>query len=205
MNDADEDDTVPSEWLTLADRPFHPTSEARRPVSIEWARHSGHAAHLYLLGYRRAAELLLPELITRSNEQLVFPFLFLWRHHIELYLKFLLNLARQDQGKTGKVEKVHTLTDLWNSLRPLLEPDMLDSDLDAVQQIVLDLHDVDPRSTEARYADGETLTGLVESLAKVPDGFNPEHFAAVLTKVSDLFDGIQTEYKYRMEHESEPL
>jgi len=198
MNDVDESDTMPSEWLTLADRPFHPTSEARRPVSLEWARQSGHAAHLYLLGYRRAAELLLPELITRSNEQLVFPFLFLWRHHIELYLKFLIELAPRDQGKTGKVEKVHTLTDLWNSLRPLLEPDMLDSDLAAVQQIVLDLHDVDPRSTEARYADGETPTGLVESLAKVPDGFNPEHFAAVMTKVSDLFDGIKMGYSQRM-------
>jgi hypothetical protein len=68
---------------------------------------------------------------------------------------------------------------------------MLDSDPAAVQQIVNDLHDVDPRSTDARYADGETATGLVESLAKVPDGFNPEHFAAVLTKVSDLFDGIR--------------
>jgi hypothetical protein len=39
-NNADEGDTTPSEWLTLADRPFHPTSEARRPASIEWARES---------------------------------------------------------------------------------------------------------------------------------------------------------------------
>lgn len=112
-------------------------------------------------------------------------------------MKFLLELAREHQGQTGKAAKVHTLPQLWNSLRPLLEPSMLDSDLEAVQQIVNDLHDVDPRSTDARYADGETPTGLVESLAKVPDGFNPEHFAAVLTKVSDLFDGIQTAYSLR--------
>jgi hypothetical protein len=205
MKDADEGDTIPSEWLSIADRPFSPPSEARRPVSIEWARHTGHAAHLYLLGYRRAAELLLPELITRSNEQLVFPFLFLWRHHIELYLKFLLKLAREHQGQTCKAPKVHTLLQLWNSLRPLLEPNMLDSDLEAVEQIVIDIHDVDPSSTEARYADGETPTGLIESLAKVPDGFNPEHFASVLTKVSDLFDGIQTEFKYRMDGRPESL
>jgi|SRR6187431_846423 len=82
MNDAEAGDTMPSEFLCIGDRPFHPKSEARRPVSIEWARQSGHAAYLYLLGYRRAAELLLPDLITRSNEQLVFPFLFLWRHGV---------------------------------------------------------------------------------------------------------------------------
>ena len=50
----------------------------------------------------------LPELITRSNEQLVFPFVFLWRHHVELYLKFLLELAREHQGQTGDAAKVHT-------------------------------------------------------------------------------------------------
>jgi len=198
VNALDEGDELRSEFLSMGDRPFHPTSEARRPVSIEWARRSAHAAHLYLLGYRQAAELLLPELIACSNEQLVFPFLFLWRHHIELYLKFLLELARELHGQSAKADKVHTLPQLWSSLRPLIESNMLDSDLDALAQIIDDLDNVDPSSTEARYADGETPTGLVKSLAKVPDGFNAQHFADVLTKVSDLFDAIQTDYSLRL-------
>ena len=44
MSPADEGDTVPSEWLKLADRSFHPTSEARRPVSLEGVRQTGRAA-----------------------------------------------------------------------------------------------------------------------------------------------------------------
>ena len=36
MNDAEDDDTGPSEYLSIGDRPFHPRSDARRPVSIEW-------------------------------------------------------------------------------------------------------------------------------------------------------------------------
>ena len=39
MNDVDEGDSTSPEFLSTNDRPFHPTSEARRPVSIEWARH----------------------------------------------------------------------------------------------------------------------------------------------------------------------
>jgi hypothetical protein len=74
---------------------------------------------------------------------------------------------------------------------------MPDADLDAVEQVVADLHDVDPSSTGTRFADGETPTGLVSSLANVPDGFNPQHFAVVMTKVSDLFDGIKTGYSQR--------
>jgi hypothetical protein len=114
-----------------------------------------------------------------------------------LYLKFLLELAWELRGHTGKAPRVHGLLQLWNTVRPFLEPDAPSSALDAAAQVIADLQDVDPGSAEARYAEGETR-GLVESLAKVPDGFNPEHFAHVLTKVSELFDGIQTEYSQRL-------
>ncbi len=56
MNDADEGDTYRTSFCLWATG-RHPTSQANGPISIEWAGHSGHAAHLYLL----ATELLLPK------------------------------------------------------------------------------------------------------------------------------------------------
>jgi hypothetical protein len=202
MNDTIEADESLQHWPTKGDRPFHPTTEARRPVSIEWARHVGHAAHLYLLGYGRAAELLLPELI-RRNDQLVFPFLFLWRQHVELYLKYLIELAREFHGEAGTTAHSHSLPKLWNEFRRLFEVEEQSDDTrstcDAVEQIIADLEMADPNSTQSRYAEGETEDFLVESLAEVPDGFNPEHFSAVMNCVSCFFDCLQTDYKHRME------
>ena len=48
---------------------------------MAWARQALHAAHLYVLGYRRAAEHLQLEVIRSSSEEIVLPLLFLWRQH----------------------------------------------------------------------------------------------------------------------------
>jgi len=172
-------------------------------VDVAGARYVGFASHLYLLGYRRAAELLLPELTSRSNPQLVFPFLFLWRQHIELSLKYVIELARRVHGEAGNGVHGHKLPSLWRECRRLLElddtADEVRSTYDAVGLIVADLEAADPNSVHSRYAEGETQDFLVTSLAQVPDGFNAEHFEAVLTKVSFFFDCVQTDYKHRLE------
>lgn len=189
-------------WPSTGDRPFQPATPAHRPVDVAGARYVGFASHLYLLGYRRAAELLLPELTSRSNPQLVFPFLFLWRQHIELSLKYVIELARRVHGETGNVHG-HRLPDLWRECRRLLEidetADEVLSTYDAIDLIVADLEVADPNSVQSRYAEGETPDFLVKSLAKVPDGFDAAHFEAVLTKVSFFFDCVQTDYKHRLE------
>jgi len=100
-------------WPRMGDRPFQPTTPPHRPVDVAGARSVGCASHLYLLGYRRAAELLLPELTSRSNPQLVFPFLFLWRQHVELSLKYVIDLARQVHGEAGNGVRGHKLPPLW--------------------------------------------------------------------------------------------
>lgn len=188
MSEADDDD-LPLDVSSIGDQSFDLELEAPRAAS--GARG---AAHAQLLAYRRAAELLLPELGNAGNESLAFPFLSLWRQHIELYLRFLLELAWQVRGHTGRAPATRGLLQLWNTLRPFVEPDVPHAMIDEIARVVSDLAEIEPRAAEARYADDDSGAGLVESLARVPDGFSAKRFAGVATQVSELFGGIQAEY-----------
>jgi len=174
-----------------------------------WARHPDHAAHLYVLGYRRAAEVLQAEVVRSSSEGLVFPLLFLWRQHLELYVKRLIELARTVHDAEARTPFGHRLPDLWRELRGLMQLEELSDDvraaLDATDQVMKDLEAVDPNSTHSRYAEGRSGKDQVMSLAGLPEHFDPQHFGAVLSKTSDFFDCVDIEYSSRLDAMAEAM
>ena len=88
-----------------------------------------HAAMAYQDGYRRAA-LHLAEYVCeegRGQDYLVYPIVYLYRHHIELTLKSIIDAAAfvTDQMMTKKEFDTlghHDLARLWKLARPMLKP-----------------------------------------------------------------------------------
>lgn len=69
-------------------------------------------------GYERAIHSLIAEARRRKRDNLyvdtvIFPLLFLIRHHIELYLKEILHLNCLIKNQTWEWKETHSLNELW--------------------------------------------------------------------------------------------
>ena len=81
----------------------------------------------YTEGYRRGARLLVEHVVENAQDQdyLVYPIIFLYRHHIELALKGIIRRApflidRQLTDTEKKHLGKHRLNLLWADLKPML-------------------------------------------------------------------------------------
>jgi hypothetical protein len=87
------------------------------------------AAMYYQDGYRRAALHLVDYVceVERGQDYLVYPIVYLYRHHIELTLKSIIDAAAfvTDYALTDKDHDTlgrHDLVKLWKLVRPMLSP-----------------------------------------------------------------------------------
>lgn len=125
-----------------------------------------HNEHGYTEGYRRGARLLVEYVIEHQKDQdyLVYPVIFLYRHHVELALKNIIlrtgyvidhlfsDAAKQHLGK-------HRLDLLWQDLKPMLaeladkagwEP-LAATDVEGIDSYIRQLSKLDPDSFAFRY------------------------------------------------------
>jgi hypothetical protein len=117
--------------------------------------------HLYAYGFRRAADILLEHVETRhtSLDVIVFPVVFLLRHHLELAIKIVARDARLLFGVPPPVKPHHRLRELWDEAKELIvraegiEP----AGLEPIDVAVSQLDAVDSTSTTFRYP--ETVSG----------------------------------------------
>lgn len=108
-------------------------------------------------GYKAAADLLIQTVIekTVTIDYLVYPILFLYRHHTELQLKFIIELGKEDniEHNIRKLRGSHKLIELWEVARGILkaEFDDDDSNLGKIDNILNQLDQIDPNSFSFRY------------------------------------------------------
>ncbi len=80
----------------------------------------------YRRGYQEAADILVDHVEERGSRQdfLLFPIVFLFRHHLELALKELIRRCRmlydEDVPEEEKKKPTHDLVALWERAKPLL-------------------------------------------------------------------------------------
>lgn len=79
----------------------------------------------YRFGYREAADILIAHVEETGTHQdaLVFPIIFLFRHHLELFLKAIIVTMRHVldlQTPTSSELMTHDLRQLWNWAKPLI-------------------------------------------------------------------------------------
>ncbi len=103
------------------------------------------------LGYKRAGDLLveqaMADVVDRRN--VIYPALFCYRQSIELFLKRIVAEFGEPSEK-----KNHNLAHLWSEFLEIANPQpWCESELlDAVQKIVLEMHDADKMSDGFRFA-----------------------------------------------------
>ena len=121
----------------------------------------------YQDGYRRAALHLAEHVCDagRGQDFLVYPIVYLYRHHIELTLRSIISVAcflvdhtltERDLNTLGR----HDLAKLWKLARPLLNPicalggspSLPPDDLDGIDFYIMQLHRHDPDGQRFRYA-----------------------------------------------------
>lgn len=151
-----------------------------------WRRDS----YEYAYSYRRAAEVLFENIRGRAAEadSLVYPFVFLWRQHLELMMKTLIAAAGHLLDRHIPAPLHHRLVELWQTLKPLLqeiEPNN-DRDLLAAEKTIEKFDSIDPRSMAFRYPrDTHGKPSLPPDLERI----NLANLQRVCIGVGNLFSG----------------
>jgi len=159
-------------------------------------------AMAYQDGYRRAA-LHLVEYVCdagRGQDYLVYPIVYLYRHHIELTLKSIINVAcflieyTLTESDLDTLRH-HDLAKLWTLARPLLNPicelggspTLPLDDLEGIDSYILQLHKHDPDGQRFRYS-----TRKAKRLPSLPHlkHINIRDFGIAAEKLADYLDGL---------------
>ncbi|MES3034920.1 MAG: hypothetical protein V4813_13055 [Gemmatimonadota bacterium] len=152
---------------------------------------------IYASGYRRAAERLTQHVCNthRDQDALIFPVLFLWRHHFELQLKATIRQASYLLRREAPPIGSHGLSTLWNSARLLLDEvyrefgeRLPQTELKSLEKALRQLGATDPKSMVFRYP--EDLNGSPH-LAEVRH-INYELIEAEMSEISDALDWIDS-------------
>lgn len=167
----------------------------------------------YSRGFRSAGLLLAGQVCESGKEQdtLVYPIVYLYRHHAELVLKSIIecasafldrNLTKSERDSLGH----HDLAKLWKIARPLLDlvcglekkPPLPSADMEGIDSYVRQLHEHDPDGQRFRYATAKTKRagarkGSVSrgpSLSPELNVINIRAFAIAMEKLADYLEGI---------------
>jgi hypothetical protein len=166
-------------------------------------------AMAYQDGYRSAA-LHLAEYVCeagRGQDFLVYPIVYLYRHHIELTLKSIIEAAAFVTDRTlaekerGMLVRSHDLAELWKLARPILNPacalggesPLPPDDLEGVDSSIDQLHQHDPDGQRFRYSTIKAQGKKTATLPSLPDDLrhiNIRNFAVGMEKLSDYLEGL---------------
>ncbi|MER9474358.1 hypothetical protein [Mesorhizobium sp. M0520] len=165
--------------------------------------HWHETGHAYKVGFRKAAFELTSKVCEQPVDQdnIVYPIVYLYRHHIELVLKDVVRMALDLQRKstTPAQEKRlggHDLLSLWAMARPMLETvcelvgsDPLPSeDLHGVDSYMSQINAHDPRGESFRYARTRDAKRTLGPALKL---INIRTFATGMEKLADYLEGIE--------------
>ncbi len=152
----------------------------------------------YAEGYRRAAEILVAQLVETDGKGidfLVYPLVFLFRHALELQLKSAIRWGRQALHKPERgFPTHHRIADLWSLCRPLAEeywPDGSSGLLNDTEMTLEDFQRHDPSGQDFRYSERIDGTRTTSEFSHI----NIETFCEKATKAYDLLDENSTEFE----------
>jgi hypothetical protein len=111
---------------------------------------------LYADGFKEAADRLVISMIDNrsSLDYLVYPIVFLYRHHLELRLKEIIINGNMLLDQPHNIPKTHPLDALWQKARLILLKvwsNGSEKDLMQVDTVIREFSDVDPSSEAFRY------------------------------------------------------
>jgi hypothetical protein len=144
-------------------------------MMIGWGDTS-HQYVLYMNGYKTAADELVQHLLASETvgwrDTHIFPILFLYRQFIELELKWIF-LVYSDADASAKKKlirgkKAHDLIDLWEKAKPIvLEGATLQEDVVAVEEYIMQFHELDKSSSSFRYPINKSLEQILDNQRRI--------------------------------------
>lgn len=177
-------------WPKKGSRAFGPTVPSDNQGRLE--AFVLPAEGTYLAGFQRAADMIVTaaESDDLNPDDLFFPVAYLYRHHLELMLKELVRLGVRLGSFDGCEEILggHNLHKLWNNAKQLVKvvwPDSPEKEFEAVEQVILEFHKLDPSGQAFRYA-RDRNGGL--HLASGPERVDLSNLKSVVDEVSRFLD-----------------
>lgn len=167
------------------------------------------AEYAYSSGYRAAAFSLAQKVCETHKEQdkLVYPIVYLYRHHVELVLKSITVIASAllDKELTEQELKAlgrHQLNELWSNLKPMLNPicELVQEtgfpieEMEGIESYINQLHEHDPDGQRFRYAtikQGKKKSKREASLREDLRHINIRVFANSMEQLAEYLDCIE--------------
>lgn len=174
-------------WPTLGDKFFvEPATQSKSDLDPDpWTR-------LILMadGYREAADILVARADQehRSRSVLIYPIIFLYRHFIELELKYLLCTYGPDVGLEPNWT-THNIEALWSNARTIIDRFSAPGEkegTDAVAKCIAEMSKIDPQSFTFRYP----VTRQGELIVFEMDSVDFVHLRRTMEGIGNFFDGV---------------
>lgn len=128
----------------------------------------------YAGAYLQAAKLLLPQCKSFGDRNtLSYPILFLYRHYVELTLKYIIRQGNGILAKPHPMPKRHDLPHLWNicvsiadelDLRPILR-----EEIRSITAHIEEFAAVDPFGDGFRFPDSDANTAPPHNIMSLPN------------------------------------
>jgi hypothetical protein len=181
------------------------------PSPAPFDRYGGDPADACAFGYRRAARILAEDAFERGDEVfLLYPVVFLYRHHVELMLKNLIyafdhpsvrqktgaeELDETDRQNLSNGKKAHSLQRLWGQLLPVVKAlgnDIHHSEtVEGISSYIQQLNEIDPDSVSFRYT--TAIAGTKAKLRKAQKRgaeVNIQTFAKAMERLANYLEGL---------------
>lgn len=105
----------------------------------------------YINSYKEAAD----DLVEMKHPDLyIFPIIFSYRQYLELLLKniYVINKIKNKDDYEKFIKKVsHNLSKVWQVVKPILQDNHKDEDIDYIEELIDIIHKLDPYSDKFRY------------------------------------------------------
>ena len=143
-------------------------------------------------GYQRAAKCLVDRALKDNDwheaDCLIYPILFLYRHCLELELKYIINIYGRYVG-IAPVWNTHDLTRLWREFKNVIDKFRADDAIDdtdgVVEKIVAQFSKIDPASSSHRYP----CNNKGDPLPIIQDKLSLKTLKDVMDRAFGYFDG----------------
>lgn len=165
--------------------------------------HWGDVDWAYKIGFYDAAFQLTESMCQKPSDQdtMVYPILYLYRHHIEILLKSIVRLSvelldEQVSGRMRKKLEQHDLQPLWCMIESKLNPicecakskPIPPEDIEGVRAYMQQLNDHDPKGVSFRYGRERDMSRTIrDDVVRI----NIRSFAICMEKLSNYLGGLE--------------
>ncbi|MCP5195925.1 MAG: hypothetical protein H6974_03900 [Gammaproteobacteria bacterium] len=166
----------------------------------------GDMSYGYIEGYKRAADALVTQVNETGIDQdfLVYPIVFLYRQHIELLLKRIINNSRQLLNNESGYPKNHKIDNLWHLVKDLARQVWQEKDPEEfklIDHIIKELSEADPESMSFRYPEDKNGKKSNPDILHI----NLRYFGQTINEISSILDGIDAGISHDLNQKNEFL